>query len=58
MSKQREYQKRMKAAGNCTQCGKKRGRGAECCDECLHKKAANFRRRYHEKYPDAVRYNK
>lgn len=45
MSKQRDYQKRMKAAGRCTQCGGSLGRGKLLCNECMDIRATECRRR-------------
>lgn len=58
MSRQREYQIRMKAAGLCTQCGQPLGRGKQNCDKCLDKRNTEYRKRYHRKHPNAVYYSK
>ena len=56
VSKQREYQIRMKEEGRCVRCGKVRdGKSVAHCIECLAKRAAEFRNRYKRKVKKRLR---
>lgn len=55
MSRQREWQKRKRAEGNCVICGKKRNHDKELCDKCHEARLERLREAYKRKRGGVVK---